>query len=115
MHSFFGLCSYFRKFIENYSIIVKPLYDLLRANAKFIFGPDKLKTFESLKPKLIKAPILALYNPKDKTELHCDTSSMGFEAILMQKKTDGIFYPVFYFSKRTTESESKFHSLSWKH
>lgn len=29
----------------------------------------------------------------------------------MQKKADGIFHPVFYFSKRTTESESKFHSF----
>lgn len=111
LHSFLGLCSYFRKFIENYSIIAKPLYDILKVNTKFKFGPEELNVFECLKIKLVEAPILALYSPKDETELHCDASAIGFGAILMQKKADGIFHPVFYFSKRTTESESKFHSF----
>lgn len=111
LHSFLGLCSYFRKFIENYSLIAKPLYDILKERSKFTFGSEELKIFECLKNKLIEAPTLALYSPKDETELYCDASTIGFGAILMQKKADGAFHPVFYFSKRTTESESKFHSF----
>lgn len=45
------------------------------------------------------------------TELHCDASSIGFEAILLQKQKDSIFKPIFYFSQRTSQSESKFHSF----
>jgi len=108
---FLGLCAYFRKFVQNFSILAKPLYDLLRKGAEFKFGTEQLKTFETLKTKLLKSPVLALYNPIDETELHCDASSAGFGAVLMQKKEDGKFHPVFYFSKRTTEVESRYHSF----
>lgn len=64
-----------------------------------------------LKEKLINTPILSIYNPKHETELHCDASSLGFGAILMQRKTDNKFHPIFYFSKRTTDCESRYHSF----
>lgn len=51
------------------------------------------------------------YNPNDETELHCDASSSGFGAILFQRKKDLLFHPVFYFSKRTTDVESRYHSF----
>lgn len=38
VQSFLGLCSHFRKFVENFSIIAKPLYDLVRKDVKFRFG-----------------------------------------------------------------------------
>lgn len=38
VRGFLGLCSYFRKFIERFLLVVKPLYDLLHKEAKFKFG-----------------------------------------------------------------------------
>lgn len=38
-------------------------------------------------------------------------SSYGLAAILMQKQEDGHFHPVMYFSKKTTQTESKYHSF----
>jgi len=58
---FFGLCVYFRKFVQNFSIIAKSLYDLLRKGAEFKFGTEQLEAFETLKTKLLKLPVLALY------------------------------------------------------
>ena len=110
VQSFIGLCSYFRKFIEQFSIIAKPLYDILKKNIHFKFGETELKAFELLKSKLVSAPILAINNPKYETELHCDASSLGFGSVLMQRQPDHKFHPVFYFSKRTTTTESKYHS-----
>lgn len=111
VQSFLGLCSYFRRFVKNFSLIAKPLYDLTKKIKKFKFGDEELKCFETLKEKLLENLISALYSPQDETELHCDASSTGFGAILMQRKADGKMHPVFYFSKRTSEPESKYHSF----
>lgn len=111
VRSFIGLCSYFRKFIEHFASIAKPLYDLTKATATFKFGPAEHEAFKTLKAKLTEAPILAIYNPNDLTELHCDASSAGYGAILMQKKKDGKMHPVFYYSRRTTDKEAKLHSF----
>ncbi|KAK9679384.1 RNase H-like domain found in reverse transcriptase [Popillia japonica] len=43
VQSFLGLASYFRKFIKNFSIIAKPLYDLLKKNRVFKFGELEFK------------------------------------------------------------------------
>lgn len=111
VHSFVGLASYFRRFIKNFSIIARPLYNLLKKDATFKFGECERRAFVTLKNKLVEAPILAIYNPKAGTELHCDASAHGFGAILMQQQRDQEMHPVFYFSRRTTEAEARYHSF----
>lgn len=81
-HRFVCLASYFRRFIKNFSTIVRPLYDLIRKNATFQFGPEENRAFELLK-EMSSRPILAIYSPKLLTELHCDASTSGFDAILL--------------------------------
>jgi len=111
VHSFVALCSYFRKFIPSFSEIAKPLYDLLRKNVPFKFEAKELQVFERLKKKITEAPVLAIYNPSNETELHCDASIAGFGAVLMQRGEDKQFHPIFFFSKRTTDAESRYHSF----
>lgn len=89
VQSFIRLCSYFRRFIQDFSLIAKPLYDLTKKDKKFEFKEVELDAFNALKNKLIEAPILAIYDPRDETELHCDASSLGYGAILLQRKKDG--------------------------
>lgn len=55
--------------------------------------------------------MLAIYDHGSETELHCDASSMGYGAVLLQKQKDEQFHPVFFFSKRTTNAESRYHSF----
>lgn len=83
---------------------------MLKNNVDFKFGESELKIFEELKQIISSRPVLALYSPIAETQLHCDASSIGFGSILMQKQKDGNFHPIFYFSKRTTEPESRYHS-----
>lgn len=112
VQSFLGMCTYFRKFVQGFSIIAAPLYELLRKNSDFRFGKEQLQAFEMLKHKLMSAPVIAIYSPHDQTELHTDASSIGFGAILLQrKKIDDKWHPVFYFSKRASETEGKMHSF----
>lgn len=55
--------------------------------------------------------MLAIFSSELETELHCDASSNGFGAILLQKQLDGKYHPVSYFSQRTTPIEAKYHSF----
>jgi len=88
VHSFVGLASYFRRFIRDFSLIARPLYQLLRKDVTFKFGEEERLAFVTLKNRLVEAPILAVYNSKAHTELHCDASAHGFGAILMQQQSD---------------------------
>lgn len=111
VHRFIGLASYFRRFVPNFSLIAKPLYALIKKNSTFEFGAEQNEAFEKLKLSLANDPVLAIYAPNLETELHCDASSSGFGAILLQRQDDEIFRPVFYFSHKTSPAESKYHSF----
>lgn len=111
LRSCIGLFSYFRRFVHNFSRIARPLQNLLKENVEYNFDQGCIDAFEKLKGLLTSSPILAIYDPKKETELHCDASSHGFGAILMQKQEDGKFHPTAFFSKTTTGGESKYHSF----
>lgn len=111
VRQFIGLASYFRRFIANFSLIAKPLHTLLQKNVDFCFGEDEQCAFNTLKDKLLESPILCIYSPTAITELHCDASSYGYGSVLLQKQSSGKLHPVFYFSQRTTQVESRYHSF----
>lgn len=110
LHRFLGLASYFRRFIPSFALLAKPLFALIRKNSKFNFSEEHLNSFNAIKSKLVESPILSVYSPNLETEVHCDASSAGYGAILMQKQSDGLFRPVFYYSRRKTDCESRYHS-----
>jgi len=51
VQSFLGLCFYFRKFIEKFSVIAKPLYDLTKKGTDFRFTETERQAFETLKDR----------------------------------------------------------------
>lgn len=106
----FANCS--GRFIPAFSTVAKSLYDLCKKDAKFVFGERKNGVFSKLKELFSTNLILTIYSPYLDTGLHCDASSVGSKAILMQKKkADGLFELVSYFSRRTTPAESQYHSF----
>ncbi|KAK9692608.1 RNase H-like domain found in reverse transcriptase [Popillia japonica] len=66
--------------------------------------------FTEIKRELSSEPILAIYNPHAKTELHTDASQVGLSGILYQEQTDGRLHPISYYSRKTTIEESRYHS-----
>ncbi|GKD34026.1 hypothetical protein Tco_1249535 [Tanacetum coccineum] len=58
--SFFGLAGYYRRFIENFSKIAKPLTVLTQKSKTFDWGEEQENTFQTLKGKLCDAPVLFL-------------------------------------------------------
>ncbi|XP_054721961.1 uncharacterized protein LOC129231620 [Uloborus diversus] len=72
IQKFLGLTGYFRKFIQHYALIAKPLSDLLRKSAPFVFGPEQHQAFSVLKEKLTSYPVLDIFRPGAKLQLHTD-------------------------------------------
>jgi LPS O-antigen subunit length determinant protein (WzzB/FepE family) len=52
IRSFLGLAGYYRRFIENFSKIAKPMTKLLKNNTKFEWSKACEKSFQELKRRL---------------------------------------------------------------
>ncbi|GKG06943.1 hypothetical protein Tco_0329912, partial [Tanacetum coccineum] len=51
IRSFFGLAGYYRRFIENFSMIAKPLTLLTQKNKSYVWGNEQDEAFCILKEK----------------------------------------------------------------
>ncbi|GJR36461.1 putative reverse transcriptase domain-containing protein [Tanacetum coccineum] len=60
IRQFLGLVGYYRRFIEDFSKIARPMTKLTQKSVKFDWGEKAEAAFQSLKKKLCSAPILAL-------------------------------------------------------
>nr|GEY37112.1 reverse transcriptase domain-containing protein [Tanacetum cinerariifolium] len=60
IHQFLGLAGYYRRFIEGFSKIAKPMTKLTQKKVKFEWGDKQKAAFQLLKQKLCSASILAL-------------------------------------------------------
>ena len=55
IRSFLGHAGFYRRFIKDFSKIIKPLCNLLEKDVVFLFDDDYCKAFELIKEKLISA------------------------------------------------------------
>lgn len=86
VRQFLGLVGYYRRSIEGFSLIAKPLTKLTEKNKKYVWGKDEDEAFQILKQKLCSAPILALPDGAEDFVVYCDASIKGFGAVLMQRQ-----------------------------
>ncbi|GJY00837.1 putative reverse transcriptase domain-containing protein [Tanacetum coccineum] len=84
VRQFIGLAGYYRRFIEGFSLIAKPLTKLTQKNKRFEWGADEDEAFQKLKQDLCTALILALPGLHDFV-VYCDASLKGYGAVLMQR------------------------------
>lgn len=107
LRTFLGLCGYYRRFIKDYSKIVKPLnsltagYPPTQKNQKPNVKTEKYHNpkevcdrwttecqaaFETIIDKLTTAPILGFADPRSPYVLHTDASTIGLGAVLYQEQ-----------------------------
>jgi hypothetical protein len=84
IRSFLGLVGYYRRFIQNFSKIIKPMTKLLEKDVKFKWSPQCEKAFLTLKKLLTTAPVLAQPDIDKPFDLYCDASGTGIGGVLMQ-------------------------------
>ena len=107
VRSFIGLCSYYRKFIENFSAIAKPIHRLCEKNRKFLWTKDCEEAFRTLKQKLVESPVLCHPDFSKSFILDCDASHESIGAILSQN-IDGKECVIAYASRTLTKCERKY-------
>ncbi|KAK1650141.1 hypothetical protein QYE76_067946 [Lolium multiflorum] len=84
IRSFLGLAGYYRRYIENFSKIAKPMTDLLKKDKKFEWSEKAEESFQTLKIKLTTAPVLVLPDTSKDFVIFCDASLQGLGCVLMQ-------------------------------
>jgi hypothetical protein len=85
VRSFLGLASYYRRFIPDFSKIVKPITSLLKIETKFSRSSRCNEAFEQLKVLFTTAPVLAQPDIEKPFDVYCDASSSGLGCVLMQE------------------------------
>ncbi|GJY38080.1 putative reverse transcriptase domain-containing protein [Tanacetum coccineum] len=85
VHSFLGLATYYRRFIEDFSKIAKPLTLLTQKSKTYDWGEEQENAFQTLKDKLCNAHVLALPDGSEDFMVYCDASSLRLSCVLMQR------------------------------
>ena len=84
IRSFLGLAGYYRRLMENFSKIAKPMTELLKKDTKFKWTEECEASFQELKKCLVIAPVLILLDIRKDFQVYCDTSCLGLGGVLMQ-------------------------------
>ena len=131
-----GLLGYYRRYIENFSRVAKPIYDLLKYDSKCPPG-KKQQPKEKCRPKkktlqvpsstpvswseehqsalnfLTSPPVMAYPDYEIPFVLHTDASQEDLGAVLYQKQ-QGRMRVIGYASRTLTPAETKYHLHSGK-
>nr|GEU69062.1 hypothetical protein [Tanacetum cinerariifolium] len=107
IRSFLGHAGFYHRFIKDFSKMARPMTRLLEKDTPFIFSQECVKAFQTLKKKLIEAPILIALDWDMPFELMCDASDFAIGTVLGQCQ-DKHFKPIHYASKNMTEVESNY-------
>ncbi|KAJ8367563.1 hypothetical protein AAFF_G00314520 [Aldrovandia affinis] len=130
LRAFLGFSGYYRRFVQDYSKIVKPLNDLTAGypplkkshhkrkekegpyfHPKEAFGerwtPLCQQAFDAIIGELTAAPVLGFANPKLPYVLHTDASTTGLGAALYQEQ-EGRTRVIAFASRGLTKSEARY-------
>jgi RNase H-like domain found in reverse transcriptase/Integrase zinc binding domain/Reverse transcriptase (RNA-dependent DNA polymerase) len=88
VQSFLGSVNFYRRFIEGFSHIARPLFNLTKNDLEFCWTSDEQSVFDTLKGKITSTPILALSNNSKPFCIEADSSDFATGAVLSQQGLD---------------------------
>ncbi|GKB23133.1 reverse transcriptase domain-containing protein [Tanacetum coccineum] len=110
VRSFLRHAGFYRRFIQDFSKIARPMTHLLEKETPFFFSKECIESFNTLKRKLAEAPILIAPDWDLPFELMCDASDFAIGAVLGQQKNKH-FQPIHYASKTMTEAQAHYTTI----
>ncbi|KAK1692999.1 hypothetical protein QYE76_009696 [Lolium multiflorum] len=85
VRAFLGLAGCYRRFVEGFSSIARPMTQLLKKDKKFEWTDKCEESFQQLKSRLTSAPILIMPDITKPFDVYCDVSTIGLGCVLMQE------------------------------
>jgi hypothetical protein len=85
VRSLLGLAGYYRRFIEGFSKIAKPMTSLLDKGKEFKWTHECQESFNQLRFKLMSPPILIMPDLQKGFDIYCDACRQGLGCVLMQE------------------------------
>ncbi|KAF8084968.1 hypothetical protein N665_0691s0007 [Sinapis alba] len=99
--SFMGHAGFYRRFIQDFSKIARPLTRLLCKETKFYFNSECLEAFHTIKGALVSAPIVQPSDRELTFEVMCDASDYAVRVVLGKRKEKK--FHVIYYASRTLD------------
>jgi hypothetical protein len=84
IRSFLGLVGYYRRFIEGFSKVAKPMTSLLEKGREFKWDDKCQGSFDQLKERLMSPPVLVMPDLQKGFDIYCDACGQGLGCVLMQ-------------------------------
>ena len=105
--SFLGHAGFYRRFIQDFSKISKPLCRLLDQDAKFDFAESCKAAFDEIKSRLVTAPIMLTPDWNKEFKIMCDANDYAMGVVLGQR-TEKIFKAIYYARKTFNEAQENY-------
>ncbi|KAL5524961.1 hypothetical protein ACEPAF_8830 [Sanghuangporus sanghuang] len=106
LQQFLGLGNWLRRFVKDYSLVIKPLTTLM-GKVEWKWGKDEQAAFKELKHRLSSPPMLAIPNNEDPFRVEADASDFATGGVLLQKQ-DGKWKVITYQSLTFLEAEQNY-------
>lgn len=105
---FLGFCNFYRRFVEDYAGITRPLERLKGKEVPWRWGVEEQQAFDRLKAAFTSAPVLMMPEMEAAFRVETDASDFALGGILSQEDAEGDWRPVAYFSKALQPAERNY-------
>jgi len=106
MQSFLGFANFYRRFIQDYSRVARPLTELTKKTGKeWSWNPEAGAAFEELKRRFTTAAILAHFNAEKPVIIETDASDFAIGVVLSQRDEENRLHPVAFHSRKFQPAE----------
>jgi len=108
VQSFVGFCNFYRRFIKDFSKIVRSLVRLTQKEVIFEWDQACQTAFDHMKKRMTEAPILRHFDQNREAILETDSSDYVNGGILSQYDDEGTLHPMAYYSKNLSPAECNY-------
>ncbi len=107
VQQFLGLAGYYQGLVPSFSMVAKPLHQLLRKDSEWHWGEPQEVAVQELKRLLLDMPGVALPDLNKEFTIQTDASGVGLGAVPLQDR-DGLLTPVAFVSRGLTKAEANY-------